>query len=275
MNTVALSITAAEREQIAAAATPLITAARACVVTTNKEYELAAAQLQKIKGAQKMLGIKKTGLMNPLKAAVKAGLALFAAPELELEEAFGLYKRAMIGFDDEQDRIRRAEQKKLDDAAEADRRKKADQAAKAEADAAAARAAGNTAKAEKLEAKAEVLTDQVHTIVAPQVQREVPSVKGISTREVWSAVVLNLEDLVLAAAADIIRKRWTPTAVGAKPFAEILQEVLNFTATGGVPLQALEANTKFLNNQARQLKKQLNYPGVHAVVDKSLAAGSN
>jgi hypothetical protein len=273
MTAPALSITPAEREQIEKAATPLITAARACTVTNAAEYRTAASQLQKIKGAQKQLAERKKTIMDPLKAAVKAANTLFAPPENELDEAEGLYKRQMLAHDDEQDRLRRAEQKKLDDAAEAERKRKAEQAAKADADAKAAREAGNTARAEKLEAKAETLSDQVHAIVAPIAQREVPSVKGISTRELWSAVVMGTGDLVLAVAAQLIRERFYPFAVGTiESPAEILAQLLRAPV---VPLEALEPNMKFLNNQAKALKRNLNYPGVRAVVDKSLAAGSN
>jgi hypothetical protein len=36
-------------------------------------------------------------------------------------------------------------------------------------------------------------------------------------------------------------------------------------AAGTVPIQALEANTVFLNGQARMLKAALAYPGVKAI----------
>jgi hypothetical protein len=244
MNAPALSITPQEREQIERAATPLINAARECRVTNPSEYNTAATQLKRIKAAQKLLAEKKATLVSPIRAALKAALALFAAPEIELDQAEGLYKRAMLNYDDEQDRLRKAEQAKLDRAAEEERRRKEEQARKAEADAKAARDAGNLAKAEKLEAKADTLASTAASIVAPQAQREAPKVSGISTRENWSALVLSLPDLVQAVAA------------------------------GKVPIIALEANMKVLNQLAKSLKKELNWPGVRAVVDKGIAAGS-
>jgi len=156
MSTLALQISDQEREQIERAATPLIEAARACQVANAKDYRGAADALMRIKTAQKALATKKKTVMDPLNAAVKAARALFAAPEAELDEAEGLFKRAMIAFDDEQERIRREEQRKLDEAAAAEIKKAQEKAAKAEADAKAAREAGDLAKAEKLESKADM-----------------------------------------------------------------------------------------------------------------------
>jgi len=267
VNAQVLSISPEERQEIEAAATPLVTAARACVVKTNADYLRAGDQLKAIKSAQKLLAAKKKKLLDPLKAAVKAANELFSAPELELDEAEGLYKRTMIAFVDEQDRLRREEQARLDKVAEDDRRKKEEQAKKALAAAEEARLAGNEKKAEKLEAKAEVLTDTAAEIVPAMVQRAPPRASGISAAEYWSAVVLNFEDLVLAVAAEIIRKRRGPDETDAELLYRILQGP-------SVPITAIAPNEKVLNSMARSLKKELNWPGVRAVVDKGIRAGS-
>lgn len=80
--------------------------------------------------------------------------------------------------------------------------------------------------------------------VAPPVilPRQVPQVAGVFKTQRWSAQVFNLMDLVKAVAA------------------------------GKVPIMALQANTTFLNQQARSMKSALNYPGVRAVPEDNISA---
>lgn len=87
----------------------------------------------------------------------------------------------------------------------------------------------------------EMLKDKpyVPPVVLP---RTTPKVTGISQRETWSATVTSLMDLVKAVAA------------------------------GKAPIQCLQANTVFLNQQARSMKQALNWPGVRAVSDSNIAA---
>ena len=262
MNATVLPLSPEERQQIETAASPLITAARACKVETNQHYTQAAEQLIAIKAAQKKLAAKKKAVLDPAKAVVKAINELFAAPETELEQAEGLFKRAMIAYTDAQEEIRRREQARLDKLAQEERERKEAQARKAAADAEAARAAGKVRRAEQLETKAEVLADTAATIVAPQVQREAPKAAGVSQAEYWSAVVVDLEQLVLAVAATIIRTM---------PKDEVLKK---FETMPAVPITALEPCMKFLNNQARMMRKQLQYPGVTPVRESGLRAGS-
>jgi len=73
------------------------------------------------------------------------------------------------------------------------------------------------------------------------VQETVPKVQGISTRDNWSAVVVDLNELIKA------------------------------IAKGKVPLMAINQNQTFLNQQARSLKDQLDYPGVKAVNNPTAA----
>jgi hypothetical protein len=264
-----LTITPEERKEIETAASPLITAARACKVETNQQYSLAGDQLKAIKAAQKLLEAKKKKLLDPLKAAVKAVKDLFEGPELELDQAEGLYKRAMITYADEQERIRREEQARLDRLAREEQQRKDEQARKTAAEAEAARQAGNDKKAEKLEAKAEKLADVAASIVAPQVQRAAPKASGIAQAEYWSAVVVDFEQLVLAVAAALIRE--TYRAQPSMSPQQILDELYQLPA---VPISALQPNQALLNQMARSLKKELRYPGVRAVRETGLRAGS-
>ncbi len=128
----------------------------------------------------------------------------------------------MKTFEDEQERIRRAEQARLEEEA----RKAAEEAALAQA--VALEMNGHKAAAEAVIAA---------PVVAPAVyvQKTTPTGFGNATRRTWGAEVTDLMALVKAVAAGI------------------------------VPIQAIEANTVFLGQQARALKSALQYPGVRAV----------
>jgi hypothetical protein len=120
----------------------------------------------------------------------------------------------MKTFEDEQERIRRAEQARLEEEA----RKAAEEAALAQA--VALEQNGHKAAAEAVIAA---------PVVAPAVYvpKTTPTGFGNATRRTWGAEVTDLMALVKAVAA------------------------------GTVPIQALEANTVFLNGQARMLKAAL------------------
>jgi hypothetical protein len=239
-----VTITAEDRRAITEPASTIMAAARACKVVNAEGYEQAGDQLKQVKAAQKALEVKKRTLLDPVNATLKAIRNLFAGPELELDTAEGLFKRSMLSYSEEQDRIRREEQRKADEAAERERKRLEKEAAEAEAKAKAAREAGDIRKAEKLEAKADQRTDAAAATVAPIVQRESPRVGGISERENWYCIVTDLKALVQA------------------------------IAEGKVPISAVEPNMKVLNAQAKSLKRELAWPGVRAAVDKIMAAGS-
>lgn len=176
-------------------------------VTTPVQYSDAGEQLKQIKGAMKRLDDLRKGMTRPLDAAKKAIMDFFRGPEEKLTRAESGIKRAMIAFSDEQERIRREEQRKAEETARKERerieaqareaerkaqekaaadRRAADEAAAAgrAAEAAKLRAAA-VATEEKAAAKAEALAVQASTVVAPVIHREPPRVSGINTREVW------------------------------------------------------------------------------------------
>lgn len=108
---------------------------------------------------------------------------------------------------------------------------------KLEAQAAKAAAKGKEEKAAALVAAASAVT-------VPVIPTTTPRVAGISTRVTYKAVVVDKMELVKAVAA------------------------------GTVPLNALDANMAFLNNQARVMKETLSYPGVKSEQEVGLASRS-
>lgn len=140
-------------------------------VTTHAQYEEAAKLLGKVKGYGKRLTEIRLGMTRPLDESKRKIMALFADPLERLEGAERQLKRALQVFEGEQERIRREEQRKADEAADKERRRLEAQAEKAAQK-------GNTEKAVQLQEKASMT-------VAPVVSGPPPTAPGISSRANW------------------------------------------------------------------------------------------
>lgn len=95
------------------------------------------------------------------------------------------------------------------------------------------------------EEKAQMLEEQADSVPVPVVHYTSPTAKGISSRKTYYAEVTD-SDALLKAVMD-----------------------------GTVPRTALTINMKFLNGQAKALKKELNYPGVKVKFTTSMAVRTN
>lgn len=149
----------------------ILAEAEAFKITTPAQYQESAAALKRVKSHQKQLEEMELEITRPINAGLKAIRDLFRTPRDRAGRAESLIKRAMIGYSDEQDRIRREEQRKADEAARREQEKLQDRAAKAAA-------AGKVEKAAELETRAA-------TVVAPVINREPPKVAGVSDRLNW------------------------------------------------------------------------------------------
>ena len=148
-------------------------------VANADDYQVAGVELQRVKGAQKRLDDLRKSMTRPLDVAKKAIMDFFRTPEEKLARAEAGIKRAMIGYQSEQDRKRREEQARVDEAARKERERLAAQAQKAAA-------SGKIERAEQFEQRAAA-------VVAPVISREPPKVVGVQTREVWKFEVMNPE----------------------------------------------------------------------------------
>ena len=199
----------------------LFTVCTAYKVANPADYEVAGLELRRVKDAQKRLDELRKSMTRPLDAAKKAIMDFFRAPEDKLAKAEAGIKRAMVTYQDEQERLRREEQRRAEEAARRERERLAEQAREAERKArekaeaerkaaeearqaaekaaaegraeearkAAAAAAAAEARAAATEAKAAEKVEAIETraaaVVAPIIQREAPKVAGVATREVW------------------------------------------------------------------------------------------
>jgi len=160
--------------------------AQSLVIKTAEGYQAAANRLMMIKSMLKKIDDAHSRVKKPILAAGRELDAQKNEASAPLKSAEIQIKRAMSDFTTEQERIRRIEQAKADEAARKQQEKLQQQAARAAA-------SGKFEKAGQLEQRAA-------TVVAPVIQIESPKVAGISPRETWHAECVDLKALVKAIA---------------------------------------------------------------------------
>ncbi len=163
-------------------------------IDTTEKYVASADDLKRIKAKAKELNDTRMSLTRPIEESKKKIIAFFREPLEYLARAEIAVKKAMIGWQTEQERIRREEEAKL-----AEIQRKEAERLQREADKEAARAeslktdkakAAAAAKAEELKAQAEATT-----AIAPTVESTVEEVSGISTRKVWKFKIEDISKL--------------------------------------------------------------------------------
>lgn len=141
-------------------------------VTNEQEYTEAAAKLRDIKALQKDADNAQKAITQPMENRKRAVIAWFRENVgMRLEVAENSLKRAILAYQQEQQRIAREKQRVADEAARKERERIQRQAA-------AAAAKGNVEREEQL-------LDRAQMVVAPVIQTEAPKVQGMSTRDVW------------------------------------------------------------------------------------------
>lgn len=190
--------------------------AEAIVILNQDQFEGANSVLNVVKAKYKELDSKRKEITKPLDQAKKAVMDLFREPLEILSKAKSVIDRVMITYTDEQDRIRREEQRKaeLKAKAEEDRKRKDLEArAKKWAD------KGNDAKAEELQEQAE----DVHVETAV-VASKVDKVAGLSYQTIWKFKIVDSDK--------IPRVYLMPDEVKLKKFATAMK--------GAVPIPGIE-----------------------------------
>jgi hypothetical protein len=150
-------------------------------------YSAAAEWLKSIKGFLQRIEAARTRITKPLNEALREinGQAkATAAPFLESEQRI---KSAMIAYSNEQDRMRREEQRKLDEKAESDRRR---------------------------------LLEAASQVIAPVAQVAAPKIAGISIPEVWDFEITD-EDLVPREYCEVSTKRIRSQVMATKGLTQI------------------------------------------------------
>ena len=158
--------------------------ARVFKIVTTEQYSAAGEKLKGIMALKRKVDAAFDDIIKKAYSTHREAVAKKKEHEAPLIEAEGIYKRAMLGFQQDQERIRREQQAKLEEEARKEREKLEARAAKAEEK-------GKTEKADELRA-------QAATVPTPIVQIETPRVASISTRETHRAVVVDQMALLKA-----------------------------------------------------------------------------
>lgn len=140
-------------------------------ITTAEQYQHAGSQLTALKAMLQKIGLTFDPHIKRAHDAHKALVAEKRTHENPLLTAETTLKKAMLSFLAEQDRIRQEQEAKARIAAEKERQKLEERAAKQEA-------AGKVGKAEALREQAALVPTAV-------VETQVPKVDGTSVRETW------------------------------------------------------------------------------------------
>ena len=250
----------------------LLDEAKTFTVVNDGQYEVAGGDLKRIKNKMRDLEEMRKNLTRPIDAAKKAVMDFFRQPEEYLRNAESAYKRAMLVYQDEQERQRKAEENRIRElqrqeqerlakeaeAAERESRRLAEEAAKKEREAAAIKdsearriaeeeAARLRAESEQNQLTANAVIDQAASLPPAIVTRELPQTRGVTTRS-----------------------RWVPEPVGTDDEAKM--ELLKAVVAGRVPPIAVDVNMTFIRQQVTSLKSALNIPGWRAVEKREMSA---
>jgi len=95
--------------------------AKEIVITSQAMFDLAADELKTIKARAKELEEKRIAITKPMDVAKKLVMDLFRKPLAYLNEAENTLKNGMLEYSNEQERLRKEEQARLDAAAKAER----------------------------------------------------------------------------------------------------------------------------------------------------------
>lgn len=157
--------------------TRLATTVKGLTINNNQEYQNSGEFLKQIKTVSKILDDSRKEITRPLDEAKKSVMDFFREPLEQLSSAETVLKKALLSYQQAQERIRlEAERKAIAEArAEEERKRKSleERATKAE---------------EKgQEAKAEMLREQASDVYVPTVVSapNVEKIKGLSSKKVW------------------------------------------------------------------------------------------
>lgn len=213
--------------------------AKRTAVTDGPSYEAAAELLKAIKSLRAEVDTTFDKHIKSAHGAWKGLLAEKARHETPLTDAETVIKRALVTYDQEQERLRREEQRRLDDLA----RQQAE-------DEALARAAALEAEGQQfgdagmvMEA-AQIVEEaiQAPAPIAPMAKKETPKVAGIAMVTTWSCTCTDLAALIRYVAAHPEQSN-----------------LLQFNQTSG-------------NALARSQRERMNIPGLRAVPTQGVAA---
>jgi uncharacterized protein YdiU (UPF0061 family) len=218
----------AEAVELAEQTGTIATIPASIVIKGAADYEAAGERLKQFSAKEKEVEELRKKLKAPILAAGKAIDAFFETPLRRLASARAAYKVAILGFQQEQERIRQAQEAAALEEARKEREK-------LEARAAKLAEKGKTEKAEAVAAAAAA-------VVTPMLPTTTAKLSGISNRTTYSAVVSDFMELVRAVAAGTVPANALQVN---QPFlnnqARAMKETLNYPGVKAVATTGLAA----------------------------------
>lgn len=150
-------------------------------IVSNDGYITAAEILKSIKGRYQEIEAKRKEMTLPLDEAKRRVMDFFRQPLQQLSSAEGQIKGAMVGFTQEQERVRRQEEQRIQALAR-EEQERLDRLATEKIS--QAQQEGNLDEAEKI-------LDAVVQVAVPIVVSEKPKVEGIKTVTRWSYKIID------------------------------------------------------------------------------------
>jgi len=206
------------------------------VIKNDDDYELAAEILKGYKKQAKELLAERKKQTDPLDQSKKAIMAFFKKPSDFLDMAEKKLKASMLDYQQKVEQRRKEKEEEARRAADRERKYQEDLARKRLE---TAKKKGDSDRIEQINDEIEEIKNE-SVVFAPVV--ETPKASGISTREIWSAKIVDKMALIKA------------------------------VADGKAPATLLDVNTTIANQLARSMKKDLSIPGIEAVSNNIIAA---
>jgi len=190
--------------------------------------------IKEVQSKAKMLEEKRKHQKEPILEAGRRVDEMFKPVIEQYEKTRRVLKGTASDYLEEQENIRREEERIEQEKADKERIRKEELARKA-------RERGDHKKAQEHQ---QVATDSIPRTVEPTVEKP----KGMVFREIWSAEVVDIEKLIVAVADQINARK-----VG-----------VDMTGRALIPVDVLIPDTKRLNKLASSMKDMFNIPGVVA-----------
>lgn len=154
--------------------------ARSLIIKNDNDYLIAAEDVKSDKYLLKKIEDEEKKGTAPLYEVMKTIRSWFKPAKDNIEKSISIKSSAMMKYSQKKEELARIENARLQDLANKQAEKLAEQARKA-------LEKGNEAKAQELMAQA-----QMKQVIVPTVQAEAPKIAGLTTRDNWTFEVIDI-----------------------------------------------------------------------------------